>query len=303
MVRTQMIIAAILVTLSALSAATGTVAELIPPDLVDVEVVQNWVARGIYDRSQADGYLRDRSEHEVALLDISDVIALGCVARVSETPVASNAGRQTVVLAVDECLKGDCGDTLVFHSMAHAFSDRQDAYGLDECAVVSLITERGDGLWSSGNRYVVLDGVVVRKGMGLSDFLAAVRTIVERRSPAVLLREASFLAIGVVEDFRDIYSTDARIRVPAERYILFYVQLPLKGKLPLGPVRVDMNTRGTIRSRDVPRFAVGDTCALFMSPGDSGGLRLLGGKAAKLSRRDAIRLIEDVDSGGGTSPN
>lgn len=298
-----MMVALLLAAVSVCSAATGPVNAGIPPDLSDVDVVQSLVARGGFDELQAASYLADRVEHEVALLDISDVIALGRVARVTETAIASNAGRQTVVLSVDECFKGDCGDTLVFRSMAHGFADRRDAYGIDEYALVPLVTEPGDGLWSSVDRYVVFDGVVVRKGMELGDLLVAVREIVERRSPAALLRAAGFLAVGVVEEFRDVYSTDARVRFPAERYVLFNVRELLKGELPLGTVRVDMNTIGTIRSRDVPALAAGDTCALFMSRNDSGGLELLGGKEARLSPHEAVRLIQSIGSGEGTSSN
>ncbi len=156
--------------------------------------------------SAADEYLRNEALVEETVILTSDVIALGTVERTEHkllAPEHYGVWGVEVILAVEDCLKGACGERVTFHALP-MHRTGYAGYEEGERILVTLVP-RGRGVTRSlqghheGNKYIVdSSNTVVRKGLPLDDLLAEVRELVAPRVATRLFEESELVVIGEV---------------------------------------------------------------------------------------------------------
>ena len=268
---------------------------VIEPDLVYRHLVEKVVSE--FGPEAGIEYLKGAVEQEVALLEMSAVVAYG---RVVATHEAGWSQSGTVVFTVDECLRGDCQDTLEFGVLGGLV--HRATYRPGERAIVALQGE--SSLWGTGEsqKYLIEDGTVVRKGIPAERLLREMRDVFARRSPEALYEAADVLAVGQVEEIVDEYSYHGE--EPGENFLTLRVSEVLKGHVSADRIRVNLPKWPSFRRSDKPDVRVGEQCALFLSASDDGTYGLTGGCSSRLDTAAARLLARAPDEEGpSTSPN
>jgi hypothetical protein len=269
----------------------------IEPDLAHRHVADRQVVEKFGPEARME-YLRGTVEQEVALLEMSTVVAYGSVVT-TYGPDGGFSG--TVVFAVDECLRGDCRDTLEFGVLAGLVHGA--TYQTGERAIVVLGGE--SSLWGSGEsqKYLIQDGTVVRKGIPAEQLLREMRDVFARRSPESLYRAADVLAVGQVDEIVDEYSYHGE--EPGENFLTLRLREVLKGDVSADRIRINLPKWPSLRRRDKPDVRVGEECALFLSASGDNTYELTGGCSSRVDTAAARLLARAAaeEDGASTSPN
>ncbi len=258
--------------------------------------------------SAADEYLRHQALVEETVILTSDVIALGTVERTELkllAPEHYGVWGVDVVLAVEDCLKGACGERVTFQArpMPRAGYAR---YEEGERILVTLVL-RGRGVTRSlrghheGNKYIVdSSNTVVRNGLPVDDLLAEVRGLLAPRVPTKLFEASDFVVIGeVVSVQRDgtVEESDSPVTLRRGEGASIRVTQWLKGD----PDRTHMTVLSTITARQQPIhdyviLEPGEVVLLFLQEEDEGHYTVVGGHDGKyrLSDATATRAIREL---------
>jgi len=124
-------------------------------------------------------------------------------------------------------------------------------------------------------RYEVRDGIVVRKGLKLDEFLAVIARHVERRTPACLYRCSD--AVVLAEVVEKVFAHRRPIAGRADsNYTLVAAHEVAKGSVePNQRLRIALPYAVDVVGDDLPRFGEADRVVLFLSA--SGGAWSLNG--------------------------
>ncbi len=246
--------------------------------------------------SAAEEYLRHQALVEEMVILTSDVIALGTVERAEPkllAPEDYGVWGIEVILTVEECLKGACGERVTFHALPM----RGARYEEGERILVALVL-RGRGVTRSlrghheGNKYLVdRSNTVVRKGLPLDDLLSEVRELVAPRVPTKLFEASDFVVTGeVVSVIRGgtAEESDSPVTLRWGEGASIRVTQWLKGDSD----RTHMTALSTMPAREqrIHDYVVlepGEVVLLFLQEEDEGHYTVVGGHDGKYRLSDA----------------
>lgn len=248
--------------------------------------------------SAADEYLRNEALVEETVILTSDVIALGTVERTEHkllAPEHYGVWGVEVILAVEDCLKGACGERVTFHALP-MHRTGYARYEEGERILVTLVL-RGRGVTRSlqghheGNKYIVdSSNTVVRKGLPLDDLLAEVRELVAPRVATRLFEESELVVIGEVERVERGGGAEVSglpVRQKKEEASVRVTQClkgsPGQSRLTVLPT---MPTRDQIIC-DYVILEAGEVVLLFLREEDEGHYTVVGGHDGKYRLSDA----------------
>jgi hypothetical protein len=216
-------------------------------------------------------------------------------ALVEETPEHYGVWGVEVILAVEDCLKGACGERVTFHALP-MHRTGYARYEEGERILVTLVL-RGRGVTRSlqghheGNKYIVdSSNTVVRKGLPLDDLLAEVRELVAPRVATRLFEESELVVIGEVERVERGGGAEVSglpVRQKKEEASVRVTQClkgsPGQSRLTVLPT---MPTRDQIIC-DYVILEAGEVVLLFLREEDEGHYTVVGGHDGKYRLSDA----------------
>ena len=255
--------------------------------------------------SAADEHLRHQSAVEEMVILTSDVIVLGTVEWTELkllAPEHHGVWGVEVILGVEECLKGACGERVTFQARPMQGARYEEG----ERTLVTLVL-RGRGVTRAllghheGNKYLV-DGsnTVVRKGIPVDDLLAEVRELVAPRVPTKLFEESDFVVIGEVisvERGGTAEESDSPVTLRKGEGASIRVTQWLRGDSDRTHMTVlSTMTTGEQHIHDYVILEPGEVVLLFLREEEEGYYTVVGGHDGKyrLSDATATRALREL---------
>ena len=214
--------------------------------------------------------------------------------------------RTVVDLSVEERMKGVCPDSISFYAIDLSQPIKVQLGGGPEHFREPLRYKEGehvtvlldwhehpiDGRVLSSvtvySKYLIDDeGIVVRKGIPASDFLPALRAVVEARSPRRLLEESDCVFLCEVESMCEIYRIrdwdplrrhsqlrNWMVTLSRDRYIKATVDATTRFTVDVGPYE-------SLDGVDAPEFEMGEKVLVFVRRRADGFFEIVGGYDGK----------------------
>jgi hypothetical protein len=246
--------------------------------------------------SVAVEYLRHQSTIEEMTFLTSDVIVLGTVEQTRLTRVPPEGdGRWLVevVLVVEECLKGPCGERVTFF----AWTMMGVEYQQGERVLMALVLRGRDdtrlllGRLESEKYLIDATNTVVRNGIPVEDFVAEVRELVAPSAATRLFETSDFVVIGEVVSVQRGGTTeesDSPVTLRWGEGASIRVTQWLKGDSD----RTHMTVLSTVPTReqrihDYVILEPGEVVLLFLREENEGHYTVVGGHDGKYRLSDA----------------
>ncbi|MCK4680656.1 hypothetical protein KAT82_05990 [bacterium] len=261
----------------------------VTPDL-DVQAAEETPRAEQSDPTPVE-YLRYGSTKEELKFLTSDVVVLGTVewGGLKRFPPESDDSvwGVEVVLVVEECLKGPCGERVTFYAWPPPMQGAR--YHEGERILVTLVLRgRGDTRALLGrqerDKYLIdATNTVVRTGLPLDDLLAQVRELVAPRTATKLFEASDFVVVGEVAAI-ECGDADEPEREEASVRVAHW----LKGSSDRThlTVQVPRPTRGQLLI-DYVLLRPGEAVLLFLREDEQGGCAVVGGHDGKYRMSDA----------------
>lgn len=255
--------------------------------------------------SAAVEYPRHQSTIEEMHFLTSDVIVLGTVERTGLTrvpPEGNGVWLVEVILVVEECLKGPCGERVTFF----AWTMQGAKYQQGERVLMALILRGRDdtrlllGRAESEKYLIDATNTVVRNGIPVDDFVAEVRGLVAPRVPTKLFGESDFVVIGEVvsvERGGTAEESDSPVTLRKGEGASIRVTQWLKGDSDRTHMTVlSTMTTGEQHIHDYVILEPGEVVLLFLQEDDEGYHTVVGGHDGKyrLSDATATRALREL---------
>jgi hypothetical protein len=241
-------------------------------------------------------YLRHQSTIEEMTFLTSDVIVLGTVERTGLTrvpPEGDGVWVVEVVLVVEECLKGPCGERVTF--FAGTMQGAKYRQG-ERVLMVLVLRGRDDTRLLLGRhemeKYLIdATNTVVRNGIPVEDFVAEVRELVAPSAATRLFETSDFVVIGEVvsvERGGTAEESDSPVTLRWGEGASIRVTQWLKGDSD----RTHMTVLSTVPTRwqrihDYVILEAGEVVLLFLREEDEGHYTVVGGHDGKYRLSDA----------------
>jgi hypothetical protein len=249
--------------------------------------------------SAAVEYPRHQSTIEEMNFLTSDVIVLGIVERagLKRFPPESDDSvwGVEVVLVVEKCLKGPCGERVTFYAWPPPMQGAR--YHEGEHILVALVLRgRGDTRTLLGrqerDKYLIdATNTVIRNGMPVADFVAEVRELVAPSAATRLFETSDFVVIGEVLSVQrggTAEESDSPVTLRWGEGASIRVTLWLKGDSD----RTHMTVLSTVPTRerlihDYVILEPEEVVLLFLREEDEGYYTVVGGHDGKYRLSDA----------------
>lgn len=246
--------------------------------------------------SAAVEYLRYVSTKEELNFLTSDVVVLGTVERAGRKrvpPEGDGVWGVEVILVVEQCLKGPCGERVTFY----AWAMQGAKYHEGEHILVALVLRgRDDTRLLLGraemDKYLVdANNTVVRNGLPVDDLLSEVRELLAPRVPTKLFEASDVVVIGeVVSVQRDgtVEESGSPVTLRCGEGASIRVTKWLKGDSD----RTHVTVLSTVPTReqllhDYVILEPGEVVLLFLQEEDEGHYSVVGGHDGKYRLSDA----------------
>jgi hypothetical protein len=292
-----------------LGALSDLPAGTITPDLYVRNVAASKATRD--SQEAADRYLAHARAVEETRILVADLVVLGAIERVSvkELEWGGDVLHSTEVeMRVDECVKGPHLDRITFEA---ASPSQRPGVRFEEGEQVVVLLNWYDTDWGrqlkalmEEDKYSVdAGGTVVRKGIGVAEFLAEMRELLAPRAPARLYEQAGIVAIGQVVGMEDAPDQDQLPLMTRRRLVSIEISDLLKGPSGTSRVAVVPPAFGT-EGFDFVNFDLGERVLVFLGVRSDGCYDVVGGHDGKHRLGDPTTdcVLDAITSGDLTGP-